>query len=317
MAGIRKKLLLLAAAVLLLLPASGIWAKTSERPVLSKLESVDRLTVGNEFFLKGKIRALRPLTKVRVQIKDVSGKTVQHASAAPDTRSFNLKSISGSLHFELLPKGKYTLRITASDGKYTNVKLLQKTFSVVKKRKKAEKLIRTAEAEIGYETPMKLEKTKYEKETFGTNGHLWCASFVSWCANEAGISKKIVPRSKSTLYMGARAKKHYHAWDGSAWGNLKRGDVVFFSPKKASLRYPNGGKAVHHVGIVQRVDRKAGILYTVEGNVAKMLEDGSLDLWNRVVREVTHQLKTRTGQITESDNAFFAGEYVCGYIEVR
>ncbi|MBR3165713.1 MAG: CHAP domain-containing protein [Lachnospiraceae bacterium] len=306
---------LLAAACIL--PAAGVQAAKSSLPVLSKLESVDRLTRGSEFFLKGKIKSADPLTKVRIKIIDQSGKTVQSASAVPTGKSFSLKKCSGQLHFENLGKGSYTLRITASDEKHRNVKLLKQRFSVVKKKKIAEKLIRTAEAEIGYETPLKLEKTKYEKETFGTNGNLWCASFVSWCSNQAGVSKKTVPRSKSTLYMGTLAKKHYHRWNRNSWGNLKRGDVVFFSPKRASLRFPNGGKAVHHVGIVQRVDRKRGVLHTVEGNVSKLLEDGSLDIWTRVVRECTHKLKTGTGLITESDNYHFADEYVCGYIDVR
>ena len=116
---------------------------------------------------------------------------------------------------------------------------------------------------------------------------------------------------------GVKADKHpmVKATEAVQW--LKRGDVIFFSPRKASLRYPGGGKAVHHVGIVQYLDRKNGVLHTVEGNVSRLLEDGSLDLYTRVVRECTHTLQTRTGYIRESDNYHFAEEYVCGYIEVK
>ncbi len=316
MSAIRKLLLAVVLAVCIL-PAAGVRAGTDAAPALSGLESVDRLSKGSAFFLKGKIRSARPLTKVNVRIADASGKTVQRASAVPSAAVFDLRMLSEQLHFDTLPGGSYLLRITASDEKYQNVKLLKQRFAVIKKSRTAERLIRTAEAEIGYETPLRLERTKYEKETFGTNGNLWCASFVSWCANQAGVSRKIVPRSKSTLYMGMLAKKNYHPWNRNTWGNLKRGDVIFFSPKRASLRYPNGGKAVHHVGIVQRVDRKTGVLYTVEGNVSRLLDDGSLDLRTRVVRECAHKLKTGTGLITVSDNSYFGGEYVCGYIDVR
>jgi len=186
-----------------------------------------------------------------------------------------------------------------------------------KTNKKAERLIRTAEAEIGYSTNAKKEKTKYEKEIFGSNGHLWCASFVSWCSVKAGISSKRVPRSMSTLYMAERAKKNYSPWNKNTWKKLRRGDVFFISPRKAKLRFANGGKAVHHVGIVQRVDRENKLLYTVEGNVSRITKKGEVDLSKRVVRACVYQMKPKSGKILKSETGFSDGEYICGTIRIK
>ena len=183
--------------------------------------------------------------------------------------------------------------------------------------KKGEKLIRIAEAEIGTSTKTSKERTKYEKETFGSNGHLWCASFVSWCANKAGVSRKRIPRSMSTLSMAVRARKYYKPWNATTWKNLRRGDVIFFSPRKAKIRYAGGGKAVHHVGIVQRVDRENKLLYTVEGNVSRITKKGKIDLTRRVVRACVYLMKPKTGKILKSETRFFDGEYICGTIAVK
>lgn len=84
----------------------------------------------------------------------------------------------------------------------------------------------------------------------------WCAMFVSWCFEQAGLSSIILKHSLTTA--GRRWFIDQGRWsDGSA--GIKRGDVIYF--KNA------GGNAniVNHVGIVERVD-PSGKIHTIEGN---------------------------------------------------
>ena len=186
-----------------------------------------------------------------------------------------------------------------------------------KAERRAAKLLKIAEGEIRFRTRAVEEKTKYEKEMFGSNGSLWCASFVSWCAEQAGISRKVIPRTRGTLVMAESAGKFYRPWSMETWNTLKRGDVIFFSPRKYHLRYKDGSKAVHHVGIVKDFDKKKGMLYTVEGNVSRLRKNGTIDHRYRVVRSCVYRLKAKTGGIKYADNPFFIGEYICGCISVR
>lgn len=112
-------------------------------------------------------------------------------------------------------------------------------------------------------------------------GTAWCAIFVSWCANQAGISTNVIP-------------KYSYCPNGKAWfvskGRFKekgqyipkRGDIVFFL---------NGRS---HTGIVESASD--GTLHTIEGNSAG------------VVRRKTYPLSetTLTGYgitaITDSNN---------------
>lgn len=84
---------------------------------------------------------------------------------------------------------------------------------------------------------------------FGVNTR-WCAIFVSWCANQAGISTSIIPKyalvSNGMAWFqkqGRFQKKGYQP---------KRGDIVFFKNDRS------------HTGIVERSDGSK--FYTIEGN---------------------------------------------------
>ena len=132
------------------------------------------------------------------------------------------------------------------------------------------KLIETALAEIGY-----LEKasnnnlndktanagsanyTKYGA-WYPMQAQPWCAMFVSWCAEQAGIPTSIIPKHAS-CYVGVSffsSKGLFHLRSGYT---PKVGDIVYFS----SSTYPSGGA---HVGIVYAVD--SAKVYTIEGNTS-------------------------------------------------
>lgn len=84
----------------------------------------------------------------------------------------------------------------------------------------------------------------------------WCAMFVSWCADQAGlIDAGAIPKFENCVW-GANWFKDNAGWaDGSAEPNP--GDIIFFDWEPDG--YPD------HVGIVEKCEE--GLVYTIEGNV--------------------------------------------------
>lgn len=98
-------------------------------------------------------------------------------------------------------------------------------------------------------------------DNIGVTRAAWCAAFVSWCANQAGIPS-------STMYYHAycpygvnwfrnQGRFKYAASRGGSYVP-KAGDIVYFAPAGSSVS--------SHVGIVRYV--KNGYVYTVEGNTS-------------------------------------------------
>lgn len=84
----------------------------------------------------------------------------------------------------------------------------------------------------------------------------WCAMFVSWCADQAGlIDAGAIPKFENCVW-GANWFKDNAGWaDGSA--EPSPGDIIFFDWE------PDG--CPDHVGIVEKCEN--GLVYTIEGNV--------------------------------------------------
>lgn len=88
----------------------------------------------------------------------------------------------------------------------------------------------------------------------------WCAMFVSWCAEQAGISQDVILKFASCS-AGVRWFKEQNIWHDSAYygGNYtpKKGDIIF---------YRNNGSAnlSDHVGIVLGVN--GNYIHVIEGN---------------------------------------------------
>lgn len=79
----------------------------------------------------------------------------------------------------------------------------------------------------------------------------WCAIFVSWCANAAGIPTSIIPR---------------HAWTPSGIDWFRSRGQQVSTPQPGDLMYvyyPSQGM-VGHVGIVEKVE--GNYVVTIEGN---------------------------------------------------
>ena len=79
----------------------------------------------------------------------------------------------------------------------------------------------------------------------------WCAMFVSWCANEAGVSRDILTPYAYCGY-GIQYFKEKGDWHDRSSGYVpKRGDVIFFGTDR-------------HTGLVDYSEN--GVVYTIEGN---------------------------------------------------
>lgn len=94
------------------------------------------------------------------------------------------------------------------------------------------------------------DANKFSRFT-STYGAFWCHSFVSWCANRAGVPTSVFPNTASTdTGMAFFKRKGQFKYKGSY--TPKRGDVIYFKT------------GASHVGLVEYV--KNGRVYTIEGN---------------------------------------------------
>ena len=114
------------------------------------------------------------------------------------------------------------------------------------------RIVNVASLEEGY-VEGEGNKTKYG-DWYGINSE-WCAIFVSWCANQAGISKDKLP-------------KHSYCMDGVDWfiQNKCWYDSSQYTPKKGDIVYFYQGNGINHVGIV--VDVTGDEVVTIEGNMS-------------------------------------------------
>ncbi len=102
-----------------------------------------------------------------------------------------------------------------------------------------------------------------QDEPGGFERNAWCASFVSWCANQAGISSDIVTYHALTgsglNWFEARGASYTRQQVADGEYTPQPGDIVYFKSSRNSNR-------VNHVGIV--VQYADGVLYAVEGNTS-------------------------------------------------
>ena len=132
---------------------------------------------------------------------------------------------------------------------------------------KADEFVSIAENEVGYVEKASNKDlddktanvgnsnfTKYGKFA-GCNGQPWCAAFVSWCANQAGILGTLVPKFTSCS-AGVSWFESHGMWKDPRYRPMK-GDIIF---------YRGGDFGSGHVGIVYASDDK--YVYTIEGNTS-------------------------------------------------
>lgn len=105
------------------------------------------------------------------------------------------------------------------------------------------------------------------------DGANWCATFVSWCADQAGILDTAIPKFQS-CDAGVKWFKDKNQFDYvsryGGGGLPARGKIIFFC---------KGNKNDStHVGIVTKVEGNK--VYTVEGNTSNTVKERSYDTNN-------------------------------------
>lgn len=122
-------------------------------------------------------------------------------------------------------------------------------------------LVNVAVNEIGNKA------TKYRTWYYGNTGTgiAWCAVFVSWCANQAGLLNKnlIVKTDGAGCFAREGVAKGWGKWyEGGT--TPQPGDIITFCWNGLG-RYPGQDAYFSdHVGIVEKVEN--GYVYTIEGN---------------------------------------------------
>ena len=102
---------------------------------------------------------------------------------------------------------------------------------------------------------------------------MWCQMFVSWCANVAGISTNIVPKSASTsaaLNTFIKSNRAYTRAQVAAGKYIPQpGDIIYFKSGR-------NGAITNHVGIVKNYSNKK--VYTIEGNSSNKVVEKSYSI---------------------------------------
>ncbi len=133
-------------------------------------------------------------------------------------------------------------------------------------KKMAKDIVDVAIGELGYRETGK-NSTKYGK-WYGMNGAAWCHMFVSWCADQAGVSTSVVPKTASTTTgMNWFKRKGLFKYKGKY--TPKRGDIVYFKTNRS------------HVGIVEKVS--GSTLHTIEGNTSDKVARKTYPLSNSTI----------------------------------
>lgn len=112
--------------------------------------------------------------------------------------------------------------------------------------------VSVAQSQLGYHEGAGND-TKYG-DWYGLPGCEWCAMFVSWCANQAGIPTDIVTKGSYTpdiynWYAAKNAEVNYN--------QAQPGDIILF--------YRNSAGRIRHIGLVEKGDGNGGVT-TIEGN---------------------------------------------------
>ncbi len=130
-------------------------------------------------------------------------------------------------------------------------------------------VLSVALTQLGYAEGANNE-TKYGA-WYPMNNNPWCAMFVSWCAEQAGIPTSVIPKHAS-CDVGMNWFKNNSVWHDSAYygGSYTpmAGDIIYFGVVGDS----------DHVGYVQTVSN--GYIRTIEGNASNKVMQKSYAINN-------------------------------------
>jgi hypothetical protein len=120
-------------------------------------------------------------------------------------------------------------------------------------------VVEIAKSEIGT-TEFANNDTKYGK-WYGLNNQPWCAMFVSWCYDKAGLGAKVSAQSGKGFASCAHGLKFFAETNKLIpVGQAKAGDIAFFQFDKDA--------EPDHVGIIKFNNTALKYLQVIEGNTS-------------------------------------------------
>ena len=128
-----------------------------------------------------------------------------------------------------------------------------------------DRIVEIATGEIGVKEK-KYNNVKYNTWFFGrevrdrsasSTNYAWCALFLGWCADQAGIDLDTIPLTRGTAAMQRFFKDQGRYTAYSKNYTPKVGDIIF-------IDWAGKRGSVDHVGIVIAVNN--GVITTIEGN---------------------------------------------------
>ena len=109
---------------------------------------------------------------------------------------------------------------------------------------------------------------------YGFDGRVeWCATFVSWCANQNGVLGTSIPKFASCRYEGVPWFQEQGQWASADDIVPVAGDIIFFDWE--------GDGVPNHVGIVIGTDGDK--VYTIEGNSSDAVRTKSYNLDSKLI----------------------------------
>jgi len=136
------------------------------------------------------------------------------------------------------------------------------------------RMVDAALSQVGYKeknldgTPGSGNRTQFGA-WYGMDGQPWCAMFVSWAADQAGVLHNVVPKHASTARgVSAYQERGLYAPANSGY-HPREGDAIYFQSESGRIK---------HVGIVVAFDPSTQRIYTVEGNTDNAVRIRHYDL---------------------------------------
>ncbi|MBR5272468.1 MAG: DUF2272 domain-containing protein [Clostridia bacterium] len=174
-------------------------------------------------------------------------------------------------------------------------------------------IISIAKTQVGYTENY---GTKYGA-WLGVPNTAWCAAFVSWCANQAGIPSSIIPRTtgvQSLVDIGA-----YHFATSVSGYIPKAGDLMLFKPLANSNNDSYYTPSIHngkysaysHVALVVSSDTTEGTVTIIDGNWSHAVKYRTISLDTFYIASyVTPKYTTGYDHSTSAGNNIYYAEYI-------
>ena len=127
------------------------------------------------------------------------------------------------------------------------------------------------ESHFGYKEGGKVSGWSYYGAWYGMPYEEWCAMFVCYCLEKAGIGGGILPRAANCYRWKRELTPEYYIDDEDEY-IPEPGDLIFFHHNRED-RNPGDPNFPNHVGIVVDYDPEKDYVYTVEGNSGKKVSE--------------------------------------------